>query len=165
MNKCYYTVIKKWGFSMFISLNPELATTGLIYRIIKQKKFEHGKEFSWKHVNGLAITPETVTWYRGWLTHADCGAVLPDFNNSRLLTVFEKNTKVLKKLAGDQYIINIDPDASELNHEDEDFMDNLMKYLITQFQPNMNYSSKFINFIVNDFEPKKEKTKVKNLGI
>lgn len=146
---------------MAVFLNPELATSGLIYQIIKQKKIEHGKDFTLEHVNRIPITPQIVANYVSWLTYSDCGPIISGFNENKLLSVFENNARVLKKMTGGQYIISFDPAISDLNPNAEDFMCRVFELLITEFQPKMNYQRKFIDFIVDEFEPVREKTKNK----
>lgn len=135
---------------MAVFLNVELALTGLIYEIIKQKRIELGEEFYWDRVNGMLINSELVSSYLAWLTYSDCGPIISGFDKAKILYICQKSVGVLKKIDEDVYAININPNINSLNPNNENFESNLIEFLVEQFQPKMNYSRKFFNFMFTD---------------
>lgn len=132
-------------------LNVEIAITGMLYRIIVIEKRRLGRDFSWENFSLIRINKETVYKYVDWLTQSDCGIIYPIFKDFEIMSLFKNHPNIFKEV-GDCYGICLD----FLDHEENDFIANTRDFLIQEFHPNLNFSSKFLDFM---FGYEKEKVK------
>lgn len=135
---------------MCVLLNQELAVVGLLNEIAEEviRKNQRNQNIDLQ-VEGVDVTPQIVMNYCNWLTGADCGPILKNFNTVSVEKLFEEKTTFFRKKSHNVFTIRIheyyqnrlpDPDL-------DSYAEEFRKILIKEFVPDMNYPRSFLKYM------------------
>jgi hypothetical protein len=128
-------------------LNQELAVVGLINAIaIAESRDEDLCSFlSDKEVD---ITPGDVMNYCNYLSYADYGPILRNFDTNTLEMLFESKLNFFRKKENNKYTIVMEGYKDVLSScEPDKYFKELRKVLIKEFLPDLNYPRSFLKLM------------------
>lgn len=129
---------------MFTLLDQELAVIGLInaIAITKRNKDPYGFIFN------KEITPEDVMNYCNYLSYANYGLILRDFDINTLRMLFESKPNFFCKKENGKYAIVMEDYKEILSGcEPDKYFKALRKVLIKEFLPDLNYPRSFLKLL------------------
>lgn len=136
---------------MCVLMNKELAIVGLINAIALGEAKKGNLDDGILPGEGIDIGPDDVINYCNYLTLADYGPVLKNFDTNTIKRLFESKSNILKNNKKDKFTIYFDsykyilPNFESSNKET--YFKKFRKLLIKEFLPDLNYHYRFLKFM------------------
>jgi len=129
---------------MYVLLNQELAVIGLINAIViaERNKDPYGFIFD------KEIIPEDVMNYCNYLSYANYGLILRNFDINALRRLFESKPNFFHKKENGKYTIVMEDYKEMLSScEPDKYFKELRKVLVKEFLPDLNYPRSFLKLL------------------
>lgn len=98
-----------------------------------------------KNSTDVKLSVDMIFDYCYWLNSSNCGVIIKDFDREELLTFLEKS-KFFKQCNNKLFAIKL-PYEIYVNADGELLINDIQKFLINAFNPNMNHPRRFIEFL------------------